>query len=47
MPQHGTVSGYTNLKCRCEPCRKAWREYMREYLRCNPGKRMARKAAAA
>lgn len=22
-PRHGTYNGYSNLKCRCEPCRKA------------------------
>lgn len=28
-PRHGTLSGYRNLKCRCEPCREAhyrWRK---------------------
>lgn len=32
MPEikHGTYSGYTNNKCRCEPCRGAMREYMRK-----------------
>jgi hypothetical protein len=23
-PRHGTVNGYTNLKCRCKSCRRAW-----------------------
>lgn len=23
-PRHGTVNGYVNLKCRCQPCRDAW-----------------------
>lgn len=23
-PRHGTVNGYGNLKCRCQPCRDAW-----------------------
>jgi hypothetical protein len=25
-PRHGTISGYRNMHCRCEPCRKAWNE---------------------
>ena len=25
-PRHGTVNGYTNLKCRCDACRSAWAE---------------------
>lgn len=27
---HGTASGYTNRKCRCQPCRTAWASYTRE-----------------
>jgi hypothetical protein len=23
-PRHGTVNGYSNLKCRCDRCRAAW-----------------------
>lgn len=23
-PRHGTVNGYTNLRCRCESCRAIW-----------------------
>jgi hypothetical protein len=30
-PHHGTVNGYTNHKCRCQPCRDAFAEYMAEY----------------
>jgi len=30
-PYHGTVNGYTNHKCRCQPCRDAFAEYVREY----------------
>jgi hypothetical protein len=26
---HGKASTYTNHRCRCEPCRIAWREYRR------------------
>lgn len=26
-PRHGTLSGYTNHKCRCDECRSAAREY--------------------
>lgn len=32
-PKHGTVTGYTNYKCRCEPCRKSWREYKAARIR--------------
>jgi hypothetical protein len=28
---HGTINGYTNLKCRCDDCRAAMSAYMREY----------------
>lgn len=28
-PEHGTYSTYVNYLCRCEPCRKANREYHR------------------
>lgn len=28
---HGTVGGYTNHDCRCEPCREARRAYLRDY----------------
>lgn len=30
---HGSVSMYTNYKCRCELCRAAWAEYSRDYLK--------------
>lgn len=26
---HGTPGGYTNHRCRCEPCRNAWNTYFR------------------
>lgn len=26
---HGTISSYSNKKCRCEKCRNAWAEYHR------------------
>jgi len=29
-PRHGTVNGYSNLKCRCFVCKQAWTEYNRE-----------------
>lgn len=32
-PWHGTVSGYTNHKCRCVDCREAQAAYMRELRR--------------
>lgn len=28
-PRHGTQNGYGNLKCRCEPCKKANTNYLR------------------
>ncbi len=30
QPEHGTVSTYTNWKCRCEACRAANAKYVRE-----------------
>jgi len=30
-PRHGTVNGYTNVKCRCDRCRKAWRAVVNQY----------------
>jgi hypothetical protein len=29
-PRHGTDNGYRNLGCRCQPCRDAHAEWMRE-----------------
>lgn len=29
MIEHGTISGYTNLRCRCDACREAWNAYRR------------------
>jgi hypothetical protein len=26
-PRHGTANGYSNLDCRCVPCRDAWAAY--------------------
>lgn len=28
-PRHGTVTGYSSYRCRCDRCRGAWRAYMR------------------
>lgn len=39
-PRRHGVSGYSNWDCRCEECRTAWSEYLRE-------RRKARKKAAA
>lgn len=33
QPWHGTVSGYTNRKCRCRECRLTWRSYSRRAWR--------------
>lgn len=30
-PRHGTLDGYRKYKCKCEPCRGAWRERCREF----------------
>lgn len=27
MIPHGTAGGYTNHRCRCEACTKAWRDW--------------------
>lgn len=35
-PRHGTVNGYTNLRCRCSRCRKAHRENHLNYMHENP-----------
>ena len=29
-PRHGTTNGYNNLRCRCQLCRTAWTEHMRQ-----------------
>lgn len=35
-PVHGTRKGYTDRKCRCERCRRAWATYIREHRRGRP-----------
>lgn len=34
-PRHGTVNGYSNLRCRCDRCTEAWavnhKVYMQKY----------------
>ena len=37
--RHGTINGYTNLKCRCDDCRAANARASADYVRRNPGKR--------
>lgn len=32
-PRHGTLNGYTQLRCRCDRCRAAKLDYQREYRR--------------
>lgn len=32
-PWHGTTKGFKKHWCRCEPCRSAQAEYMRNYMR--------------
>ena len=33
---HGTAGGYSKHRCRCEHCRKAWRESHLRYMRAHP-----------
>jgi hypothetical protein len=28
---HGSLTGYTGYKCRCDECRRAWSEYLSDY----------------
>jgi hypothetical protein len=35
---HGTISGYTNRRCRCTPCRQAWRAYHAAWRAAHRGK---------
>ena len=44
---HGTAGGYTNHRCRCVECRRAWSLHISEYRtkRDNPKKFRARAAA--
>ena len=30
---HGSTDGYSNHKCRCQPCRDAWADYIRDLRR--------------
>lgn len=32
-PQHGTISGYRHLRCRCDACRTAWNTKCKEWKR--------------
>lgn len=36
---HGTSGGYTNHRCRCDLCKKAWREAHKAYLDKHPEQR--------
>jgi hypothetical protein len=45
--KHGTANGYNNHRCRCEPCRAAWREYHRPYQRQADGRKRSRAKALA
>lgn len=31
IERHGTITGYTTDRCRCDPCADRWREYQREW----------------
>lgn len=35
-PRHGTTNGYSNLRCRCELCTEAWRQYHLVYMHSHP-----------
>jgi hypothetical protein len=37
-PRHGTANGYSNLKCRCDGCTAAWRDYHREWMNADPAR---------
>lgn len=30
--RHGTTNGYSNLKCRCDRCKEAWKLWHREWM---------------
>lgn len=40
--KHGTYAAYTNRKCRCEECKFAAREYMRQYRKTETGRQKTR-----
>ena len=40
--KHGTYAAYTNKKCRCEECKSAARQYMREYRKTEGGRARSR-----
>ena len=46
-PRHGSVNGYSNLKCKCDPCRLEWNRFCREYQRAQRAKRKAFKQFVA
>jgi hypothetical protein len=35
-PRHGTVNGYCNCNCRCDPCKEAWAENHLNYMYTRP-----------
>lgn len=40
--KHGTYTAYTNGKCRCDLCRRAASEYMKQYRSTDKGKQTQR-----
>lgn len=40
--RHGTTNGYSNLKCRCDRCKDAWKVWHRSYMQ--QGDRLERHA---
>ena len=39
---HGTYAAYTNKRCRCDECRQAASEYMRQYRKTESGRARSR-----
>lgn len=35
-PRHGSVNGYSNLGCKCDPCKAAWKAAHWRYMQANP-----------
>lgn len=38
-PRHGTINGYNNLYCRCQPCRDANNARQYDYMERHPDQR--------
>lgn len=42
-PRHGSANGYSNLNCRCQPCRDAWAARIADYYVRHPEQVHAKK----